>query len=134
MIRALFFDAAGTLIEPAEPVAEVYARAAAAAGHAVDPAAVKNAFGSAFSGIGDPEWDAYPDGDSAELQWWRRVVRTTFREIIGDPLSTGFSASVFDALFSHYADPAAWRVFQEVPETIAAAREAGFRVAVVQVS
>lgn len=131
VIRALFFDAAGTLIEPAEPVAEVYARAAAAAGYRVEAAAVKRAFGAAFSGLGDPAWELHPHGDAAEREWWKAVVCGTFGEILRGPLPASFGAEVFDGLFSHYADPRAWRVFPEVPGVLAASREAGFRIAVV---
>lgn len=131
VIRALFFDAAGTLIEPAEPVADVYARAAAAAGYPVEAAAVKRAFGAAFSGIGDPDWKSHPHGDAAEREWWRAVVCGTFGEILGKPLADTFAVEVFDGLFSHYADPQAWRVFPEVREVLEACREAGLRTAVV---
>lgn len=131
MIRALFFDAAGTLIEPAEPVAEVYARAAEEAGYPLDPAEVKKAFIHTFTGIGDPDWSEYPDGDEAERNWWSSVVSLTFGKLIGAPLPDGFFTPTFQRLFSHYADPAAWRVFPEVPEVLAAARESGFRIAVV---
>ena len=51
MLQALFLDAAGTLIEPAEPVADVYARAAAAFGQPVEAAVVRRWFGVAFSSI-----------------------------------------------------------------------------------
>ena len=127
MIRALFLDAAGTLIEPAEPVAEVYARAAAALGNPVDPALIKPAFIRAFTSLGDPAWDAHPDGDTAERAWWQEVVAATFGHASGSP----GGRALFEALFAHYADPAAWRVFPEVPEVLAAARAAGFKLAVV---
>jgi putative hydrolase of the HAD superfamily len=131
VIRALFFDAAGTLIEPAEPVAEVYARAAGEAGVLVEPAAVKQAFGTSFSGIGDPDWAAHPHGDAAELEWWKSVVGTTFGEVLGKAVPDSFLEEIFRVLFSHYADPLAWRVFPEVPSVLASSREAGFRTAVV---
>lgn len=131
VIRALFFDAAGTLIEPAEPVAEVYARVAASAGYPVDAAAVKRAFVAAFSGLGDPDWGGHPEGDAAEREWWKKVVCGTFREILGDPLPEVIGVEVFHELFSHYEGPAAWRVFPEVPEVLTIARDAGFELAVV---
>ncbi|MCW1923423.1 HAD family hydrolase [Luteolibacter arcticus] len=131
MIQALFLDAAGTLIEPAEPVAEVYARTAAAFGQPVEPALVKKWFRLAFGGIGDPEYAAYPDGDAAEREWWGNVVLTVFNKSLGTPLPEGFFRPCFEALFAHYADPAAWRVFPEVPGVLADARAAGLRLAVV---
>ena len=131
MLQALFHDAAGTLIEPAEPVAEVYARTAAAFGQPVEPAVVKQWFGVAFGGIGDPLYDTHPDGDTAEREWWREVVSTVFEKSLGTPPPAGFLSPCFEALFAHYADPAAWRVFPEVPGVLADARAAGLRLAVV---
>ena len=131
MIRALLFDAAGTLIEPAEPVAEVYARTAAGFGCSVSSRAVKEAFAAAFSHGGDPEWEAFPDGDAAERDWWARVVGVTFGRAYGSPLPEEIGRRCFEELFSHYAAPEAWRVFPEVPGVLAAAGEAGLRLAVV---
>jgi putative hydrolase of the HAD superfamily len=131
VLQALLLDAAGTLIEPAEPVAEVYARAAAAFGQSVEPTVVKCWFGVAFGGIGDPEYDAHPDGDAAEREWWRQVVGTVFEKALGESLPEEFLSPCFEALFAHYADPAAWRVFPEVPAVLDEARAAGLRLAVV---
>lgn len=131
VIRALLFDAAGTLIEPAEPVAEVYARAAADLGHPLDPVEIQHRFREAFTGLGDPEYDRYSDGDSAERDWWSSVVHLVFSKILGEPLPEGFFQPCFASLFAHYASPAAWRVFPEVPAVLKAATDAGFRVAVV---
>jgi putative hydrolase of the HAD superfamily len=131
VIRALFLDAAGTVIEPAESVAEVYARHAAAFGHPVEPAAVKQWFGAAFSGVGDPYYREYADGDAAERQWWMRVVDLVFNKTLGAPLPEGSFRPCFEALFAHYADPSAWRVFPEVPQVLEEARAAGLQLAVV---
>ncbi len=131
MLRALLLDAAGTLIEPAESVAEVYARAAADHGHPLDPAAVKHAFRETFSGLADPDWPAHPHGDAAERQWWRQIVAKTLNTAAGRTLPDDFLEACFHALFSHYADPGAWRVFPEVPGVLATAREASLRLAVV---
>jgi putative hydrolase of the HAD superfamily len=131
VLQALFLDAAGTLIEPAEPVADVYARTAASFGQIVEPAEVKRWFGAAFGGISDPEYDAYVDGDTAERAWWSHVVNIVYYKTLGVPLPEGFFWPCFEALFAHYADPAAWRVFPEVPGVLADARAAGLRLAVV---
>lgn len=131
MIRALLFDAAGTLIEPAEPVAEVYARASGALGRPVDPALVQHWFGKVFSGISDPEYDAYSDGDAAERDWWLAIVAEVFGRAL-DPRPDGdFLRSAFESLYGHYADPAAWRVFPEVAGVLEDARRSGLRFGVV---
>lgn len=131
MIRALLFDAAGTLIEPAEPVAEVYARCAAGFGLDLEASAIREAFGHAFGSSGDPAWEKHPEGDAAEREWWRQVVRRTLERAAGRPLPEETVAACFQSLFAHYELPAAWRVFSEVAEVLGQAGREGFRVAVV---
>jgi putative hydrolase of the HAD superfamily len=131
VIRALLFDAAGTLIEPAEPVAGVYARHAAAAGLRLEAAAIGEAFRQAFSSSGDPAWQDHPEGDAAERAWWRRVVGLTLSGAAGQSLPENLLHDCFEPLFAHYAEAAAWRVFPEVAEVLARAGREGFRVAVV---
>ncbi len=131
MIRALLFDAAGTLIEPAEPVAAVYARHAAAFGLNLEAAAIRQAFGHAFSSSGDPAWVLHPTGDTAEREWWRRVVGLTLDRAAGRSLPEDRVNDCFESLFAHYESPVAWRVFPEVVEVLDQARRDGFRVAVV---
>ncbi len=131
MIRALLFDAAGTLIEPVEPVAVVYRRHAAEAGLELDAEAIKETFAEIFSSIGDPEWDAHSNGDAAEREWWEQVVGATLCRAARGSLPEDLVGRCFVTLFAHYAAPAAWRVFPEVPEVLAAASEAGLRLAVV---
>lgn len=131
VIRALLFDAAGTLIEPAEPVAEVYARHAASFGLHLDPASIRQAFGHAFHQSGDPLWGSHPDGDEAERAWWRQVVGLTLARSAGRPLPEDRVSACFEVLFAHYEEAPAWRVFPEVGEVLARARQEGFRLAVV---
>jgi len=132
VIRALLFDAAGTLIEPAEPVAEVYARHFRESGWEIDPTAIRAAFGQVFAGTPLPAYNDHAGGDLAEQAWWRQVVFQTMAACGIDPTAEESSAAAcFGRLFAHYDDPAAWSVFPEVPAVLAAAVEAGFRLAVV---
>ena len=131
VIRALLFDAAGTLIEPAEPVADVYARHAARFGLNLEPAMIRKAFGHAFGSSGDPAWERHPEGDAAEREWWREVVRLTLERAADRPLPDDLAADCFQSLFTHYESSAAWRFFPEVVEVLGRARHEGFRVAVV---
>jgi putative hydrolase of the HAD superfamily len=131
VIRALLFDAAGTLIEPAEPVAEVYVRHAAACGLPLDVVRVREAFGHAFGASGDPAWELHPEGDAAEREWWKGVVGLTLGRAAGCRLCDDRVAACFEALFEHYACFTAWRVFPEVAAVLDEARREGLRVAVV---
>ncbi|WAC20760.1 HAD-IA family hydrolase [Luteolibacter sp. SL250] len=125
----LLFDAAGTLIEPAEPVAAVYRRHFSRYGWEVEEEILKAGFRKAFSGIGEPRFGHGP-GDDAERDWWREVVAVTAETAGIDRGAPGFG-ECFAALFDHYAAGSAWTVFPEVVEVLADFRKQGFRMAVV---
>jgi putative hydrolase of the HAD superfamily len=128
-VRALTLDAAGTLIEVAEPVGETYARIAWRHGISVVPAEVEGRFRAALA-VAPPLAFA---GVSAvglrarEREWWRAVVRAA----LGAPPSVPAFDRCFDELFRHYASGAAWHVFPEVPAALAALRARGLVLAVV---
>lgn len=130
MIRAILLDAAGTLIRPSEPVADVYARYFAATGWPVDAGRLSDAFRSAFGGAGDPSYPDYPEGDLAERAWWRNVVAATARAA-GVEMPDEALERCFAGLFEHYASGDAWAVFPEVRQQLARWRSRGFLLAVV---
>ena len=123
MIKALTFDAAGTLIRTAEPVATVYARLLATYGHTLDESRLALRFPEAFATAGDPDFVAFPNGDLAERKWWRQIVESCVRGPVSD--------AAFNELFSHYAEPSAWEVMPGVLETLRRAKGLGYRLAVV---
>lgn len=122
MIQAISFDAAGTLIEPAEPVAVTYARLLSPHLGPLDHAKLAASFPQAFQDAGQPKYEEYQDGDHAERQWWRIVVETTVAQSVPD--------EAFHELFEHYAKPESWRVFPEVPSVLSQVSELGLRCVV----
>ena len=128
--RTILLDAAGTLIEPAESVAAVYARHFAAAGHLVEERVIRLAFGQIFQLLPPPEYPPHGDGDAAERIWWRSLVRETAIRC-GLHAELAESRELFDSLFDHYAEGAAWRVFPEVGEVLDALATEGFQLVVV---
>lgn len=128
-LRAVTFDAAGTLIDVAEPVGETYARVAARHGIAIAAADVERGFRSAFASA--PPL-AFPGASPVRLAdheraWWYALVRRAFGAAAASPAFD----NCFDALFAHYAGAAAWHVFPEVPEALRGLRARGLRLAVV---
>lgn len=123
MISALFFDAAGTLIETAEPVSTSYARILGEHGHAVTAERVETGFPKAFSEAGEPDFRSMPNGELAERSWWRGIVETCVDSPITD--------EAFDALFRYFARPEAWKLLPDVLSTLETARSWGLRLAVV---
>jgi putative hydrolase of the HAD superfamily len=114
ILRVVFFDAAGTLFAPREPVGESYAALARRFGVDAGAAAVDVAFRRAFHA--SPALAFGPGHSASELrqlgrQWWREVVSATFA---GLGTFSDFD-SYFTALFDFFADPAHW-----VPDPAAA--------------
>lgn len=132
MIETVFFDAAGTLIEVAEPVGETYARVARAAGVDADAPPLDAAFRSAFRAA--PPL-AFPSAAPAALrqlerEWWRERVLETFA-LAGVVAPAERLERAFGAAFDHFADGGAWRVFADVRPALGALRRRGLRLAVV---
>jgi putative hydrolase of the HAD superfamily len=125
-LRAVTLDAAGTLIEVAEPVGGTYARFAARHGIAIAPDDVERGFRAAFASA--PPL-AFPGASPLRLAdheraWWYAVVRRAFGAAAAGP--------AVDACFdAHYAGAAAWRVHREVPDALRRLRARGLRLAVV---
>jgi putative hydrolase of the HAD superfamily len=129
MIRAVTFDAAGTLIAPREPVGRTYARIARECGIPADEAAVEQAFRAAFRAA--PPL-AFPDvavdaREDRERAWWRDVVRAA----LGPGGAHAELEACFGRLFAYYADGAAWIVYPEVPGVLDIVRARGLRTGVV---
>ena len=129
MIRAVTFDAAGTLIAPREPVGRTYARIARELGIPAEEGAVERRFRDALHAA--PPL-AFADGLAAERAdreraWWRDVVRSA----LGPEGSPAQLDECFETLYAHYAQAAAWLVHTDVPPVLAAVRSRGLRTAVV---
>ncbi len=127
--KAVFFDAAGTLIKPARRVGESYAAIAAKYGKTVTPAQLFERFRICFDGA--PPL-AFPGAAPAQLanlerQWWKRLVAQVF-EPWGE--FAGFD-DYFDELFAYFAQPDAWLLYPEVVETLAALKQRGLQLAVI---
>ena len=132
MIRAVLFDAAGTLIELREPVGESYAREASAQGLSIPARRLDDAFRRVFAAA-DPM--LFPEASldevaSLEKNWWRGVVRSTF--LAADPAQRlpDFDAG-FEALWKAFSTPNAWRARAGAHELLERLRSEGLRRAIV---
>lgn len=119
-IRAIVFDVGGTLIYPADPVGETYARFARAHGVKLPAAATTAAFREAMkSSSPRPKGTVPCDGN--DRAWWKQVVTrslhdTTFAE------SAAFEA-FFEEVYLYFAKPEAWGLYPEVLEVLEALRD-----------
>jgi putative hydrolase of the HAD superfamily len=130
MLKAVFFDAAGTLFESRLPVAEIYAELARQFGVDADArqvgAAFRNAFGSAPAlafGTGHRTQELR----RLEREWWRQRVAETFTQI-GE--FADFEA-YFDRLFAIFGEPATWEPCPEAIPTLQRLKDEGLIVGVI---
>lgn len=132
MIRAVLFDATGTLIHLRESVGETYARLARPYGVDLTAAQLDAAFARAFRRMPPMAFpgvaaERIPD---RERQWWRDLVMATFREADATQRFTDFDRC-FALLFDHYAEHAAWELAPAARETLADLRQRGRRTGIV---
>jgi putative hydrolase of the HAD superfamily len=112
-IRAVAFDAVGTLIEPFPPVAEAYRQTALVHGLDLPAARIRSRFLAAFST--DEAADDHRTNEAAERTRWRSIVGKCLPELTVDQAD-----DAFERLWIHFADPANWRLFDDVEPVIQA--------------
>ncbi|HZW76055.1 MAG TPA: HAD-IA family hydrolase [Caldimonas sp.] len=132
MIRAVLFDAVGTLIHLREPVGETYARFARACGVDAPPAAIEAAFPRVLQAMPQMAFAGRPPAAVrvAEREWWRTVVRSVF-DAAGVAPHVVDVDRCFDQLFAHFAGAAAWRCGDGVVDTLRTLRTRGIAVGMV---
>ena len=121
-MKAIFFDAAGTLIAVSESVGVTYARLAAAHGIDIDSEALNTAFRSAWKSLPQPQHHGKPSADD-ERGWWRELVHRCFAGALGSIVPPAQFEPLFSDLYSYYARPDAWTVFPDVTPALSALNE-----------
>lgn len=106
LVRAVLFDAVGTLIYPQPPVVEAYAAAGARHGSRYLAQDIRTRFRDAVGHIAQ----RMPSQSSEELERWRwqRIVAEVFADV---PDATG---PLFTELWEHFAQGENWAVFGDV--------------------
>ena len=130
MIRAAFFDAAGTLFETREPVGRTYARLARQFGLDAPEDTVAASFRRAFGaapGLAFGPGHGHEELRRLEREWWRDRVGETFA-----PLGkfTEFDA-YFEALFAYFADPGHWVADLEAAPMLQRLKHDGIKLGVI---
>lgn len=119
----------GTLIGLREPVGRTYAAAAARHGIAVEPQAVERAFRTSYRQAPPLAFPGLRGAalERAELDWWGDRIAESLLGAGGPPAP----AALVQELFSHYADPAHWQVYPDVPAQLERWHSRGLGLAVV---
>jgi putative hydrolase of the HAD superfamily len=131
-VAAVLFDAAGTLITPAEPVGATYSRLAGEHGALLSAARIEDAFRRVFAAAPANVHPGEPPARAAELErvWWRARVRETFLAADGTARFRDFDA-YFAALWDHFARGDSWRARDGAHEALSALRDSGRVLAIV---
>lgn len=131
-LRAVLFDAVGTLIELSRGVGEIYAEVARC--HGVDLPAwrIDDAFARILTRANPMVFPGVPPERAASLEraWWRDVVRDTFRATDQQVRFDDFDAC-FEELWRRFAGCDVWRARPGACEALRALKGAGLATAVV---
>lgn len=128
-IKAVFFDAAGTLIKPARSVGESYAAIAAKHGKEVSSTNITERFRTCFDAAPRLAFPSATEDTVAALErdWWKSLVAQVF-----EPWSPFVRfEEYFAELFAYFASPNAWTLYPEVLETLTSLKERGLILDVI---
>ncbi len=106
-MKAIFFDAVGTLLFPALPVVETYAKIGRRFGSRLNRSEIEQGFRAAFvrEDLLDRQKEWRTD-ELREFRRWRNIVTATLNDA-----HTPFRC--FDALYGHYGRPDSWRLAKD---------------------
>lgn len=129
----VLLDVGGTLAGPRSSFGAVYSRVFASHGLALPAAAFDRGLAAAWREMDDAvprgadRYAHFPDGEEG---YWRRFVAAALAHALGEP-DAALARRALPDLRDAFADPAAWRVFDDVVPALTTLRRAGVRLAVV---
>lgn len=126
-IKAVFFDAGGTLFAPYPSVGEIYTSVARKYGMDAGAAEVESAFHEEFAHRDGMASLTSPAGVKDEKEWWKSLVREAFLKVT---VLRRFD-EYFDELYDLFGRPDPWRLYPEVLEVLAGLRARGLVLGIV---
>src|SRR5436190_24389803 len=112
-VRAVFFDAVGTLIHPEPAAGLVYAAVGRARGSRLTPTEISRRFRTAFAREEQVDQERGLQTDERrETERWQRIVAT----VLDDVADIG---GCFEELFEHFARPESWRCEKDAARVLA---------------
>jgi putative hydrolase of the HAD superfamily len=113
-VRAVVFDAVGTVIHPDPPAPQVYARVGRRFGSQLSEVVIPERFRASFEEEeARDRHEGWRTSEKREVQRWRRIVAQVLDDVT-DP------EACFQELYRHFSLPEAWRV---EPGTVTVAGE-----------
>jgi len=113
MIKAIFFDAVGTLFRLTKTVGDHYAYVGNEVGLDLDAHNLERAFHSAWNQM--PQRAAI-DGPrkNDDKRWWRELVNRVLEQV-APSLSEFDRDNYFEVAYEHFAEAGVWELYPEVP-------------------
>jgi putative hydrolase of the HAD superfamily len=116
--KAIFFDAAGTLIHLPKSVGFHYAYVAERIGLHLDPSALDAAFAECWKqSPARPAINGPREDD--DKGWWRELVNRVLDRVAPD-LGELDRDAFFEGVYSHFAEPGVWDLYPEANDVLAA--------------
>jgi putative hydrolase of the HAD superfamily len=117
VIKAIFFDAVGTLFYLTKTVGDHYALVGHEVGLKLDPVALDRAFFAAWKKM--PSRTAI-DGprENDDKDWWRELVDLIFNEV-APAVSELDRDNFFEIAYEHFAEAGVWEAYPEVVDVLA---------------
>jgi putative hydrolase of the HAD superfamily len=116
MIKAIFFDALGTLFYLTRTVGHHYGLAGTEVGLTLDPHQLDAAFYSAWKNMPHRAAIAGPR-ENDDKDWWRELVDLVLAQV-APSLSELDRDNFFEIAYEHFAEPGVWEVYPEVPNVL----------------
>src|SRR5215467_14336737 len=116
MIKAIFFDAAGTLFHLNGTVGHHYAQVGKDVGLTLDAHQLDDAFHSAWKKMPSRTAIAGPRKDD-DKDWWHELVDLVLGEV-APSLSEFDRDNFFEIAYEHFAEPDVWKLYPEVPAVL----------------
>jgi putative hydrolase of the HAD superfamily len=112
-IKAIFFDAVGTLFHLNGTVGDHYALVASEVGLTLDARQLDNAFYSAWKKMPHRPAIVGPR-ENDDKRWWRELVNRVLAQV-APSLSELDRENFFEIAYEHFAEPGVWELYPEVP-------------------
>jgi putative hydrolase of the HAD superfamily len=116
MIKAIFFDAVGTLFQLTKSVGDHYALVANEVGLKLDPAALDRAFFAAWKKM-PPRAAIDGPRENDDKDWWRELVDLVLNDV-APSLNELDRDNFFEIAYEHFAEAGVWAAYPEVMEVL----------------
>ena len=128
MIKAIFFDAAGTLFYLTKTVGDHYALVGREVGLDLDAQNLERAFHTAWKQMPQRAAINGPRKND-DKGWWRQLVDRVLEQV-APSLGELDRDNFFEIAYEHFAEAGVWELYPEVPEVLEKLRPR-FRLAVI---